>query len=43
MTRKMFPEYEKMLDQGVYENEEELCNQEGLNYDDLYEDDEDDN
>lgn len=32
----MYPEYEKMLDQGIYENEEDLCNGEGINYDDLY-------
>ena len=38
---KMCPEYEKMLRDGTYDNEEELCNQEGINYDDLYCDEED--
>jgi len=36
---KMVKKYERMLLDGTYENEQELCNQEGINYDDLYEDD----
>lgn len=32
----MYKEYQDMLDSGQYENEEDLCNHEGLNYDDLY-------
>ncbi len=38
----MYSEYEDMLDRGEYDNEEDLCNGEGINYDDLYEDEEDD-
>lgn len=38
---EMFKEYSDMLSSGQYENAEELCNQEGINYEDLYEDDED--
>lgn len=32
----LYPEYEKMLESGEYENEEDLCNDEGLNYDEIY-------
>lgn len=39
---KMCSDYEDMLSSGEYESEDELCNDLGLNYDDLYEDDEDD-
>jgi len=35
---KMIKKYERMLLDGTYENEQELCNQEGINYEDLYED-----
>jgi len=34
---EMIKEYSDMLDRGEYDNEEDLCNNEGLNYDDLYE------
>jgi len=36
---QMFEKYEDMLDRGEYENEEDLCNGEGINCDDLYKDD----
>jgi len=36
---KMLRKYEKMLESGEYESIQELCNDLGLNYDDLYEDD----
>jgi len=39
---KMIKKYQDMLDSGKYDNEEELCNQEGINYDDLYEDEDED-
>ncbi len=39
---KMFKEYSDMLVSGEYENEEDLCNGEGLNYDELYEDEDED-
>lgn len=39
---RMSDEYESLLESGEYEDEEELCNDLGLNYDDLYEDDEED-
>lgn len=32
----LYSEYEKMIESGEYENEEDLCNGEGLNYDDIY-------
>lgn len=35
---EMYDEYQKMLDQGIYDDEEDLMNQEGLSYDDLYKD-----
>lgn len=37
---EMLQEYQDMLDDGTYDNEEDLCNGEGVNYDDIYEDDE---
>lgn len=41
---RLLPEYEDMLERGEYDNEEELCNGEGLNWDEIYdyEDDEED-
>lgn len=36
---EMYKEYQDKLDSGEYENEEDLCNSEGLNYEDLYKDD----
>ncbi len=39
MGRRMSDVYENMLARGEYENENELCNDLALNYDDLYEDD----
>lgn len=35
---ELFSEYQDMLDNGTYDNEEDLCNQEGLNIDDIYQD-----
>lgn len=35
---KMIRKYERMLEQGLYANENELCNALGLNYEDIYED-----
>lgn len=32
----LLPQYQKMLDSGEYDSIEELCNSEGLNYDDVY-------
>ena len=34
---KMIRKYERMLESGEYSSENELCNALGLNYDDLYE------
>lgn len=39
---KMYNNFERMLNSGEYSNENELCNDLGLNYDDLYEDESDD-
>lgn len=39
---KMLKKYERMLISGEYASENELCNALGLNYDDLYEDEHDD-
>ena len=39
---KMLKKYERMLQSGEYMNERELCNALGLNYDDLYEDEHND-
>lgn len=39
---KMRKEYEKLLRSGEYMDENEMCNDLGLNYDDLYEDEPDD-
>lgn len=39
---KMIRKYERMLESGEYESIQELCNDLGLNYDDLYEDEKDD-
>lgn len=38
---KMYKKYERMLNSGEYADENELCNALGLNYDDLYEDESD--
>lgn len=38
---KMIAKYEKMLEKGEYSSIDELCNDLMLNYDDLYEDDDD--
>lgn len=38
---EMLEEYSDMLDQNIYDNEEDLCNGEGLNCDEIYEDDDD--
>ena len=35
----MFKKYQDMLDRGEYGNTNEMCNDSGLNYDYLYEDD----
>ena len=35
-TKEMYPEYAKMLQDGIYESVEDLCNQECLNYEDVY-------
>lgn len=42
IVAKMYKKYERMLNSGEYMNENELCNALGLNYDDLYEDESDD-
>ena len=34
----LLPEYQKYLDEGEYEDEEDLCNSLGLNYDEIYDD-----
>ena len=34
----MIKEYSDMLSNGEYDSEQELCNGEGINYHDLYED-----
>lgn len=39
---KMRKEYERLLRSGEYMDENEMCNDLGLNYDDLYEDERDD-
>ncbi len=41
MARRMYEKYQRMLNSGKYDNEEELCNGEGINYSDLYYDDSD--
>lgn len=38
---KMRKEYERFLRSGEYMDENEMCNDLGLNYDDLYEDERD--
>ncbi len=42
MDKRMYEDYEKALESGEYDNEEELCNDKGLNYSDLYYDSDDD-
>ena len=39
---KMIKKYERMLEQGLYDDENELCNDLALNYEDIYEDEEED-
>lgn len=39
---EMVEKYRKMLENGTYDNEWELMNAEGINIDDLYQDEEDD-
>lgn len=39
---KMLKKYARLLEQGEYDSIQELCNDLGLNYDDLYEDEKDD-
>lgn len=38
---KMYKKYERLLKNGEYKDENELCNALALNYDDLYEDESD--
>lgn len=39
---KMLAKYARMLERGEYDSVDELCNDLMLNYDDLYEDDDED-
>lgn len=39
---KMYRKYERMLERGEYDSINEMCNDLGLNYDDLYENEKDD-
>ena len=39
---KMFDKYLNLLEKGEYDSIDEMCNDLQLNWDDLYEDDEDD-
>lgn len=32
----LYPKYQKMMDSGMYESIEEMCNQLCLNYDDVF-------
>ena len=34
----LLPEYQRLMDEKGYENEEEMCNAEGLNWDEIYDD-----
>lgn len=34
---RMIKKYSDMLDNGIYDSEEEICNEECISYDDLYE------
>lgn len=34
----LLPEYQRMMDEGDYDSIEEMCNAEGLNYDEIYDD-----
>ena len=42
MAVKMYEKYEKLMASGKYDSIEEMCNELGLNYSDLYYDDKDD-
>lgn len=35
----LLPEYQRLMDENGYEDEEEMCNVEGLNWDEIYDDD----
>lgn len=35
---RLLPEYQRLMDENGYENEEEMCNAEGLNWDEIYDD-----